>query len=41
MMVTSVHKGIVMLSTKNNLSQTETFFPRCARIYKVVPLGLA
>ena len=41
MIVTSVQMGMMMQSTKISISQTDVTNPRCARIYKVVPLELA
>ncbi len=41
MALISVQTGMVMLSTKISISQTDAINPRCARIYKVVPSELA
>ena len=41
MTLISVQTGMVMLSTKKSISQTDVSIPRCARIYKVVPLEQA
>ena len=41
MALISVQTGMVMLSTKISISQTDAINLRCASIYKVVPSELA
>ena len=36
-MLISVQTGMMMLSTKISISQTDVINPLCTRIYKVVP----
>ena len=40
-MVFSTHKDTANLSTKNHISQTDAINPRCARQWRVAPLGQA